>query len=176
MILGEMKDNIILYTGNGGGKTAAALGLALRCVGHKKKVVIVQFMKGRDYIGEYLVKNRLAPEYEIRQFGREEFVDLKNPSTIDKERALEGFEYAKNAIKKKPYMLILDEINLATATGLLVLEEVLEFLESVPKETILVLTGRHAPEKMIAAADYVVEVKDVKRPEGNISPREGFEY
>ncbi len=170
------KNNVILYTGNGGGKTAASLGLALRSVGHGKKVVIVQFMKGRSSIGEYLIKDRLAPEYVIRQFGREGFVDLKNPSQADKEKASEGFGYAKAAMKGKPFLLILDEINLAVATGLLDLEEVIKFIRSIPAGTIVVLTGRYAPKKLMDAADYVEEVRDVKRPAGNVPPREGFEY
>ena len=171
-----MKGNIILYTGNGGGKTASALGLALRGVGHGKNVVMVQFMKGRKDTGEYMAKGRLAPELEITQFGRVGFVDLKNPSKEDKELAKNGFEYAKEAMKKKPDTIILDEVNLAAAIGLLDTQEVLSFLKYIPPETIVILTGRNAPSEFIDHADYVVELKDVKRPAKEIPPRKGFEY
>jgi cob(I)alamin adenosyltransferase len=171
-----MKGNIILYTGNGGGKTAAALGLALRSVGHGKKVLMVQFMKGRKDIGEYKAKTRLAPEFEMKQFGRAGFVDLKNPMQEDKEMAGKGLEYAKEAMKKKPDTLILDEVNLAAAIGLLDAMEVLNFLKYIPPETIVILTGRNAPKEFIDYADYVVELKDVKRPAQEIPPRKGFEY
>jgi cob(I)alamin adenosyltransferase len=167
---------MILYTGNGGGKTAAALGLALRGVGHGKKVIMVQFMKGRKDIGEYKASKRLAPEFVVRQFGRAGFVDLKNPSLEDKELAKKGLNYAKKALKKKPDTLILDEVNLATAIGLLDVQEVLSFLKYIPQETIVILTGRNAPEEFIDYADYVVELKDVKRPAKEIPPRKGFEY
>jgi len=171
-----MQGNIILYTGNGGGKTAAALGIALRGAGHKKKIVMVQFMKGRKDTGEYMAKGRLAPELEITQFGRVGFVDLKNPSREDKELAKEGLEYAKDAMKKKPDTLILDEVNLAAAIGLLDPKDVISFLKYIPSETIVILTGRNAPSEFINYADYVVELKDVKRPAKEIPPRKGFEY
>ncbi len=171
-----MKGNIILYTGNGGGKTAAALGLALRSAGHGKKVVMVQYMKGRKDIGEYLAARRLAPEFEMRQFGRTGFVDLKKPSEEDKRLAKEGLKYSMESAKKKPDMLILDEINLAAATGLIDKTEVLKLLKYIPSETIVILTGRNAPKEFIDYADYVVELKDVKRPAKEIPPRKGFEY
>ena len=171
-----MKGNVILYTGDGGGKTAAALGLALRTCGHGKKAVIVQFMKGRKYIGEYKIKDRLAPQYEIRQFGREGFVDLKNPSKADRELAKKGLAFAKEAAAKKPATLVLDEINLASAIGLVEIKEVLGLMDSIPVETITVLTGRNAPTELLEYADYVVEIKDLKRPAKELPPREGFEF
>ena len=171
-----MQGNIILYTGNGGGKTAAALGIALRGVGHGKKVVMVQFMKGRKDIGEYKAKKRIAPEFVMRQFGRAGFVDLKNPSQEDKDHAKKGLLYVKKAMKRKPDTLILDEVNLAAAIGLIDVTEVLSFLKYIPPETIVILTGRNAPEEFIDYADYVVELKDVKRPSKEIPPRKGFEY
>lgn len=171
-----MHGNIILYTGNGGGKTAAALGLALRGVGHGKKVVMVQFMKGRKDIGEYKAKNRLSPELVMNQFGRAGFVDLKNPSQEDKDLAKNGLSFAEKEMKRKPGTLILDEINLAAAIGLLDVNHVLSFLKYIPPETIVILTGRNAPKEFLDYADYVVELKDVKRPKKELPPRKGFEY
>lgn len=171
-----MKFNIILYTGNGGGKTVAALGLALRSLGHRHKVVMIQFMKGRKNIGEYLIKERLSPEFEIYQFGRKGFVNLEKPERIDMELAKKGLEFSKKILKRKPNLLILDEINIAIAVGLLDLNEVLALLEEIPKETVVVLTGRYAPNGLMEKADYVVEINDLKRPVKEIAPREGIEY
>ena len=75
---------IHLYTGDAAGKTSAALGRALRAVGHGHKVVIVQFLKGREDIGEFLIQDRLSPEYAIHQYGTEYFIDSDNPSEEDR--------------------------------------------------------------------------------------------
>jgi cob(I)alamin adenosyltransferase len=157
--------NVYLWTGNGWGKTTSALGVGLRAIGHGQKVIIIQFMKGRKYIGEYKVRNRLKPNYEIYQFGRENFVDLKNPSEKDRQLARKGFEFAKKMAKRKPNLLILDEINLAVKIGLLDINEVLKFLSRIPKTTNVYLTGRYAPKKMIEKADYVTNIQDVKHPQ-----------
>lgn len=168
---------IHLYTGEGEGKTTNAFGLALRAVGHGYKVIIIQFMKGRKNIGEYKIKKRLSPEYEIYQFGRREFIDLYNPETIDIQRAEKALAFAKEALKKKPKLLILDEINLAVAFGLLKLKDVLELLNNIPRETTVVLTGRRAPKELIARADLVTEMFDRKHPmRKGVFARKGIEY
>ena len=110
---------VYLWTGIGAGKTTSALGVALRHVAHRKKVIIIQFMKGRKDIGEYMIRNKLKPYYEIHQFGTKKFVNLKKPSKLDKKYAEQGLAYAFKALKKKPKLIILDEINLAAAIGLL---------------------------------------------------------
>lgn len=154
---------IFLYTGNGGGKTTAALGLALRAIGHKKKVFIIQFMKGRKDIGEYKVSKMLRPYYNIYQFGRTGWIDLKNPSEEDKELARNGFEFAKKCLSKAD-VLILDEINLAVNVKLLDKKKVTDFLRKAPKAKIIVLTGRNAPKEFIKISDFVNEVKAIKYP------------
>jgi len=172
----KKKENIYLWTGNGWGKTTSALGVALRAIGHNKRVVIVQFMKGRKYIGEYKVRRRLNPYYNIYQFGREGFVNLKNPSKRDKELARRGFEFAKRIVKTKPFLLILDEINLAARIGLLDKKEVLEFIDSVPKEVTVYMTGRYAPKEFVKRADYVSEIKAVKHPPIDKEGKIGIDY
>ena len=171
-----MKGNILIYTGNGGGKTTAALGLAMRAVGHNQKAVVIQFMKGWKNTGEYLIKSRLKDNYEIKQFGRKEFVNLKKPSVKDKTLAKKGLLYARKKIAEKPCLLVLDEINLVASIGLLDKKEVLEMLKFIPSETITILTGRNAPKEFIDYADYAVEVRDIKRPKKTLPPRKGFEY
>ncbi|MBW2991740.1 cob(I)yrinic acid a,c-diamide adenosyltransferase [Candidatus Woesearchaeota archaeon] len=158
------KNNVYLWTGNGWGKTTSALGVSLRAIGHGHKVIIIQFMKGRKWVGEYKVRNRLKPNYQIYQFGRKEFINLRKPSAGDKKLARKGFEFAKQAVKKKPNLLILDEINLAVKIGLLNVDEVIDFLDKVPKSVTVYLTGRYAPKKLVERADYVTEVRAVKHP------------
>ena len=168
---------LYLYTGEGGGKTTAALGLALRSVGHGHKVEIIQFMKGRKDIGEYKIARRLHPNYEIHQFGREEFVDLKNPAKEDYELAENGLKFAREVLGKRPNLLVLDELNLAISVGLLKLEDVLKLLDEAPKGTVIVITGRYAPKELIERADFVNEVKDVKHPyKKGIPAQEGIQY
>jgi len=168
---------IHVYTGSGEGKTLTAFGLALRAVGHGYKVIIVQFMKGRKDVGEYKVRARLQPEYEIYQFGREDFVDLENPLPVDYELAKKGLEFAEKALEKRPRVLVLDEMNLVAAIGLVKVEDVLRLLEKVPEETVVVLTGRKAPKEFIEVADLVTEMREIKHPyKQGIEARKGIEY
>lgn len=168
---------LYIYTGEGGGKTTAALGLALRSVGHGHKVVIIQFMKGRKDVGEYKIARRLHPHYEIHQFGREEFVDLKNPAKEDVELAEKGLNFAREVLGRKPNLLVLDELNLAVAVGLLKLEDVMKVLDEAPRDTVIAITGRQAPKELIERADFVNEVNDVKHPfKKGIPAQEGIQY
>ena len=153
-----------IYTGEGAGKTLAAFGLALRAIGHGQKVVIVQFLKGRKDVGEYKVKERLSPNLEIYQFGREGFVSLRNPERVDHELARKGIEFAKQVLQSKPDVLILDEVNLAASLGLIEVKDVLELIEKAPDDMVIVLTGRYAPKEFIDVADLVTEMKKIKHP------------
>ena len=155
---------IFLYTGTGAGKTTNAIGLAIRAVGHGLKVVIIQFMKGWKNTGEYLIATRLQPEYEIHLVGREEWVDLRNPSAEDRDMARRGILLAKEKLKEKPALLVLDEVNLAVATGLISVDEVLKLLDELPEDTDVILTGRYAPPELINKADFVNLVVEVKSP------------
>ncbi|MEM2342143.1 MAG: cob(I)yrinic acid a,c-diamide adenosyltransferase [Candidatus Bathyarchaeia archaeon] len=168
---------IHLYTGDGEGKSITAFGLALRAVGHGYKVIIVQFMKGRKDIGEYKVWRRLAPHYEIHQFGRKEFINLKKPEPIDYVLAGRALNFAKKALKKKPRLLILDEINLAASIGLIKISDVLDLLNNIPESTTVVLTGRNAPKELIERADLVTEMREIKHPwKKGVQARRGIEY
>lgn len=173
--MAKKKATIYLWTGTGYGKTTSALGTALRQAGHGNKAIIIQFMKGRNYIGEYKIMKRLKPNYQIYQFGRPGWVDIKNPEQKDKDLACKGLEFAYGAIKQKPDLLVLDEINIAVAVGLLPEKEVLEFLDKVPAETTVYLTGRYAPPKLIWRADYVTEFVTLKQPE-KIVPKKGIDW
>ncbi len=168
---------IQIYTGNGKGKTTAALGLALRAVGHKKRVLMIQFMKGKINYGELKAARQLK-NFEIEQFGRSSFVDRDNPAPIDRRLAQKGFERAKEAVKSKRYdIIILDELNVALDYGLISLNDVIEFLKTIPKKTELVITGRYMPEELIPYADLVSEIREVKHYfQKGIKARKGIEY
>ena len=168
---------IYLFTGEGGGKTIAALGLALRSVGHRHKVIMVQFLKGRTDTGEFMAARRLRPYFKVYQFGRKQLVNLKKPAPADVALAHRGLDFARRALKLKPKLLILDEINLATAAGLLPEAEVIAFLRAVPPATDVVLTGRHASSRLYRIADGVSVVKKVKHVfDRGIGARKGIEY
>jgi cob(I)alamin adenosyltransferase len=169
---------VYLYTGEGGGKTTNAFGFALRAIGHGYKVIIVQFMKGWANIGEVKACKRLAPECEVHQFGRKKFVDPKSPAPEDRRLAQEALAFARKAVlEKKPKLLVLDEVNLAAAFGLVKVEDVLSLLDEVPPSTIVMLTGRRAPRGLIDRADFVSVIEDVKHPSREGVPaRKGIEY
>jgi cob(I)alamin adenosyltransferase len=163
---------IYLYTGTGAGKTTNALGLALRSIGHKHNVVIIQFLKWWKNIGEYKIQKVLAPYYEIYQFGRKGWIGLSNLGEEDRRLAQKGLRFAEKVVKeKKPALLVLDEINLALHCQLLDTREVLEVLDKIPKGTDVVLTGRFAPKELLDRADFVNEVIDVKYPKKMVTTR-----
>lgn len=169
-----MKPAIYLWTGNGWGKTTSAIGAAIRAAGHGYKTEIIQFMKGRKYrIGEYRELKKIK-KINITQFGRTGWVNLRKPSKIDYVLAKEGFEYAKKADKKEPFLLILDEINLAVKIGLLNEKEVLNFL-SKAKSKHIYLTGRYATKELIKKADFVNEIIMKKGPKKLIG-KKGIDF
>ena len=163
---------VYLYTGIGAGKTTNALGLALRSVGHKRKVVIIQFLKWWKNIGEYKIRKMLAPYYEIYQFGRKGWHGLGNLGEEDKELAHEALRFAEKIVKeKKPHLLVLDEVNLALHCKLLDIEEILEFLGNLPKEIDIVLTGRFAPIELVKRAEFVNEIIAIKYPKKMVTTK-----
>ncbi len=168
---------VMVNTGPGKGKTTAALGLALRAIGHHQKVKMIQFMKGDPFYGELLVRERL-PELEIEQYGLDRFVDPKNPEPDQVERAHAGFEAARKAVESGDYnVVILDEVNVAMAFGLVDTLAVVELLRSKPSHVEVILTGRDAPQAIVDAADYVNVVTDAKHPyQKNIPARVGIEF
>jgi cob(I)alamin adenosyltransferase len=154
---------IQVYTGDGKGKTTAALGLALRAAGHGYKVVMIQFMKGPEQTGELVAAERLAPFLTIIPMGRSGFINKDHPEPEDKALAHKALNYAREIMLKQPIdILILDEINVALAFGLLPSEAVLEFLDLKPAAMELVLTGRYADPKIMEKANLVTEMKNQK--------------
>jgi len=154
---------IQVYTGNGKGKTTAALGLAFRAAGRELMVCMIQFLKGGGPYGEHLAAPRLAPYLTIIQTGREGWVNRDNPDPEDVRLAREALALAKESLTGGKYdLVILDEINGATGFGLITVDEVLSLMEAKPSDVELVLTGRNAHERIMAAANLVTEMREVK--------------
>ena len=154
---------IQVYTGDGKGKTTAALGLAFRAVGHGQKVIMIQFMKGEEPTGELMAAEKLAPLLTIKPLGRSGFITKDHFDPEDQALALKALDYAREIIIGRDCdLLILDEINVAMAFGLLPVESVLELLSLKPDSMELVLTGRYADPKIMEKADLVTEMKNHK--------------
>jgi len=163
----ESKTGLVeVYTGDGKGKTTAALGLALRACGQGLKSYMIQFMKGEIYYGELgAVKNLPDDCFTITQMGRPDFVSRDNPDPIDVELAQKALELAREVIETGGHdILILDEVNVALDFGLISTSEVLKLIDSKPQEMELILTGRYAPRAIIDRADLVTEMKEIKHP------------
>jgi cob(I)alamin adenosyltransferase len=171
------KGLVQVYTGNGKGKTTAALGLALRAVGHGLRVLVIQFMKGNINYGELESVKKLSPYLTIKQMGRETFVSKTNPDPIDIKMAQEGFALAKKAVENSEFdIVILDEINVAIDYGLIPLSDLLQFIDSKPETVELILTGRNAKPEIMDKADLVTEMVDRKHYyDKGIPARKGIE-
>jgi cob(I)alamin adenosyltransferase len=170
------KGLVMVYTGDGKGKTTAAVGQALRALGHGFRVYMIHFMKGRDY-GEFLAAEKL-PRLTVDRAGRDTFVNRENPDPVDIELAREGFARAGRAIKSGEYdLVVLDEINVAVDYDLIPEADLFSLLEQKPPGVNLILTGRGASPELIKRADMVSEVLMIKHHYNNGVPgRKGIEY
>lgn len=171
------RGTIQVYTGNGKGKTTAALGLALRALGHGQDVFMIQFMKGSQRYGEIRSARKLAG-LTIFQSGRNCFVDRDDPDPRDVALARKGLAKARQVIGARQHdLVILDEINVAMHCGLLSVDEVLEILETKPRQVEVVLTGRGAPRRIRRIANTVSEIREVKHHyRDGIKARKGVEF
>lgn len=169
------KGYIHLYTGNGKGKTTAAIGLAVRSAGAGKKVFIAQFVKGMHYAELDSLKR--FPEIEIKQFGLDCFIK-QNPTEKDIEAARAGLNEVTAAIGNNSYnIVILDEICIALFYNLFGVDEVLSLLKNKPEQMEIVLTGRYAPNELIEISDLVTEMKEIKHYyTSGIQARKGIEF
>lgn len=170
------KGYIHVYTGNGKGKTTAALGLALRAVGAGMKVFIAQFVKGMPYSELDVIRDYL-PGIEIRQYGRGCFI-VHSPSPEDVDAARVGFYHVSEIVMSGTYdLIILDEIFIALYYQLIDLQDVLDMLDRKPIRLELVLTGRYAPREIIDKADLVTEMTEVKHYfNSGVEARKGIEF
>ncbi len=172
---------LIIFTGNGKGKTTAALGQALRAVGDGKKVLMVEFIKGPWRSGEDVSYKKLAPKFKIVKTGLG-FVGIlgdKLPLKKHSEAAMEGLTYVRKEIKKKKWnIVILDEVWNALHLKLLTKKQISDFIkESLPNLEHLIMTGRDCPKEFIKIADLVTEMKEIKHPfRKNTKGKRGLEF
>ncbi|MCQ2361944.1 MAG: cob(I)yrinic acid a,c-diamide adenosyltransferase [Acidaminococcaceae bacterium] len=166
-----------VYTGTGKGKTTAALGAALRAGGYGMKTIVFSFLKDDPEYGEVRAAKNLN-FIEIRQVGRDCFVNFRNPDKIDLDLARQGWEEAKKAILNKAAdVIVLDEINLVLATKMLPVEEVVEFLAKAKNNIEIITTGRGAPKELTDLADLVTDMQEVKHYlSKGITSRNGFDH
>lgn len=169
------KGYVHIYTGDGKGKTTAALGLSLRAVCANKKVYFAQFMKGQDYAE--LDAHKYLPNFTLKQYGSKEFI-IDKPTQNQIDLANEGLFEVSEILKSNEYdIVVLDELNMALYFNLFSIEKVLDILDNRNKSIEVIITGRRAPQELIDYADLVSEIKEVKHyyNQGVIA-RKGIEY
>jgi len=175
----KAKGLIIVFTGNGKGKTTATMGIALRATGHRLKVLMVQFIKGGWHYGELSAYKKLLPYFEIVPMGKG-FLNLRkekiNPEHL--QAVADAWKFSRKKIASGEYdMIILDEINYVIRYHLLPVDEVLEVLRSKPESLHLILTGRDADPKIVEMADLVTHMEEIKHPFRNgIPAQKGIEF
>jgi len=173
----SFEGRIQVYTGNGKGKTTAALGLAVRAAGHGMRTYIGQFLKGQP-TGEIEALRKLAPLVTLEQFGRKEFIRVtEGVEDEDVDRARDGLRKCLKAMLSGEYrIVVMDEVNTAVHLKILPERDVLAVLEKRPADVELVLTGRYAPAAILDKADLVTEMKDIRHyGDGGLKAREGIE-
>ena len=175
--MSRRKGLIIVNTGEGKGKTTAALGVALRAAGHDLRVSMIQFIKGKWKTGEVRVASRLAPNFEIMPMGLG-FTRLSKDLKRDKAAAQKAWKLAKEKIASGQYnMVILDELPYAIAHGFVELDDVVQTLRSKLQMLHIVVTGRNTPKEIIEIADLVTEMKMIKHPyEKDVVAQRGIEF
>jgi cob(I)alamin adenosyltransferase len=173
----EPRGLVVVNTGDGKGKTTAALGLAFRALGCGFKVFMVQYIKGKWKTGEKKMADRLAPDIEIRPMGDGFTWDTKNPAQ-DIATTLKIWEVSQEAIRSGRYdIVILDEINVVMKLGYLDPKLVVAFLKARDPRQHVVLTGRGAPPEVIEAADLVSEIVPIKHPyRSGVKAQLGIEF
>ncbi|MBZ2174445.1 cob(I)yrinic acid a,c-diamide adenosyltransferase [Schnuerera sp. xch1] len=169
------KGYIHVYTGNGKGKTTAALGLALRAICAGKKVFVGQFIKGMEYSELKCVD--YLPNLKIEQFGRDCFI-YKEPEDEDIALAKAGLAKCRNILKEGNYdVVILDELNIAIHYNLFIVEEAVKVIKEKAPDVEVIITGRYADKEIIQLADLVTEMKEIKHYYNNgVKARKGIEF
>jgi len=176
------KGLIQIYTGEGKGKTTAALGQSMRALGWGLKVCWIQFIKGNSNIGEIKFRNKLSrnikKKFVFKQFHKTKKYAIGKPKNIHKIASIKAWEFAKKIINENNFdLLVMDELNNAIDYNLLSVEEVIETIKVKPKNLELIITGRDAHPKLIKLADLVTEMKNKKHPfRKGLIARKGIEY
>ena len=168
---------LVVFTGNGKGKTTAALGMAMRAMGHGRRVCFIQFIKGRWKTGELVSARRFAELMDVSTMGQGFILDEENIER-HKKAGVDAWQFAKGAIISDRYdIVILDELTYLIKYKMVEEAEVVDFLTKRPKGMHVIVTGRDAPGSIIDAADMVTEMKEVKHPHKiGIGSQKGIEY
>ncbi len=173
MRAGTARGLILINTGRGKGKTTAAMGIVMRASGHKMYVSVLQFIKTPRLAGEARSAERLAPEVEFLSLGKG-FVNMQNSavSIAEHKKAAEtALARARQEVSSGSWdVVVLDEINTAVSMGLVDLAGMIDLVKNKPPKLHLILTGRDAPPELIALADLVTEMRQVKHPYENGTP------
>ncbi len=166
-----------VFTGNGKGKTSAALGAVLRALGNGLRVYFVFFMKGDYPYGERNILSKL-PNIEVVGFGHRGFIDPANVRPEEKEQARQALAAGREALLSGNYdLVVLDEVNVAVACKLVELDEVIRLIDDKPPNVELILTGRNADTRLVHLADRVTEMLKIKHPyDEGVMARKGIEY
>jgi len=176
----QPKGLVIVYTGNGKGKTTASLGMCIRAAGYKKKVKIIQFIKGSWHYGELDGIKLLSEFVDLEQMGKGfvGIIDDREDISVHITAAGKTLERSREEMLSGKYdILILDELNVALKLNLIKLDDVLELIRSKPESLHLVITGRDAHEKVIELADLVTEMKEIKHPfQKGILAQQGVDF
>lgn len=169
------KGYVQVYTGDGKGKTTAAIGLAVRAAGAGLKVFIAQFVKGMAY-AEHDSLKKLSDNITIRQYGRDCFI-INEPEQEDIDMARAGLHEVEDKIQSGEYdMVILDEANIATYYNLFTVDDLLHLIDNKPEQVELIITGRKAEARLLERADLVTEMKEVKHYyNSGVAARDGIE-
>ena len=171
---------VIVYTGNGKGKTTAALGMALRATGYDHKICMIQFIKGSWHYGEMDSVEKLGPNFELIAVGKGfvGIIDDKSSKEEHQKIAQEAIKISKEKINSKKYdLIILDEINYAVNLDLIKVGDVIELIKNKPESLNLVLTGNYVKPEIIKMADLVTEMKEIKHPyQLGIKAKKGIDF
>jgi len=172
-----MSGLILVYTGNGKGKTTASLGLSMRALGHNQIVGFLQFMKGSKNYGEVKLASML-PNFTLVQSGQESFVSYENPDPVDIRMAQEGLGLAAKWFEEDKFdLIVLDEILVAVAYKLISVAQVLDLVKKKPPRLNLVMTGRYAAPELIEIADTVTEMTEQQHAyQRGVQAKEGMEF
>jgi cob(I)alamin adenosyltransferase len=170
------KGYIQVYTGNGKGKTTAALGLALRAAGAGLRVFIVQFIKKRKCSEHSIIRERFSDLITVKQYG-EGLIMKRKTTKSDMEAAQKGLAEIRDAVTSNKYdIVVLDEANVAVHYNLITIKDLLDIMENKPEGVELVITGRYADKRVIEKADLVTEMKEIKHyRENGVKARRGIE-
>ena len=174
------KGLVIVYTGNGKGKTTAALGMALRAIGYDHKVCMLQFIKGSWHYGEMDSSKKLEPNLELIAVGKGfvGILDDNSPKEEHMKYAAEALKICREKIFSEKYdVVILDEVNYAINLELISIEDIIKLIKEKPDDLDLVLSGNHAKNEIIELADLVTEMKEIKHPfKSGIKAKKGIDF